>query len=106
MEYARQEIDNFIEKYNSTIDLVAKINNCKNGFWKAVLTFNCHGVLRLEIDQVYIKPSEWHMTQEYIDLSENYLSSEEGFHKVLASKMKQVMKNMEKYGYRVMEERQ
>ena len=105
IESAKQEIDNFIEKHNTVIDLVAKINNCKNGFWKASLAFNCLGVLRLEIDQLYIDPSEWHMTQEYIDLSEYYLSSYERLRNAITEKMKLVMKNMEKYGYRVMEVR-
>lgn len=103
IESAKQKIDNFAEKYNTVIDLVSKINNCKNGFWKATLAFNCLGVLRLEIDQIYIAPSEWHMTQEYIDLSEYYLSSNERLHNAISRKMKLVIKNMEKYGYRVME---
>lgn len=100
---AKQKIDNFIEKYNTVIDLVSKINNCKNGFWKATLAFNYLGVLRLEIDQIYITPSEWHMTQEYIDLSGGYLSSNEKLRNAITRKMRLVMKNMEKYGYRVME---
>ncbi len=100
---AKREIDNFIEKFNTVIDLVSQINNCKNGFWKASLIFNCNGVLRLEIDQVYINPSEWHMTKEHIDLSEGYLSSDKKLRNALVNKMKLVMKNMERYGYRVME---
>lgn len=106
IESAKQEIDNFLEKYNAIIDLVSKINNCKNCFWKAALTFNCHGVLRLEVDQVYIEPSEWHITKEHIDLSEGCPSSGKSLQNALEKKMKQVMKNMEKYGYRVMEVRQ
>lgn len=103
---AKREVDNFIEKFNTVIDLVSQINNCKNGFWKASLIFNCIGVLRLEIDQVYINPSEWHMTKEHVDLSEGYLSSDKKLHNALVNKMKLVMKNMELYGYRVMEVRQ
>ena len=103
---AKREIDNFIEKYDNVIDLVSKINNCKNGFWKAELIFSCIGVLRLEIDQVYISPSEWHITKEHIDLSEGYLSSDKKLRNALVNKMKLVMKNMERYGYRVMEVRQ
>jgi len=103
---AKREVDNFIEKFNTVIDLVSQINNCKNGFWKASLIFNCIGVLRLEIDQIYINPSEWHMTKEHIDLSESYLSSDKKLRNALVNKMKLVMKNMERYGYRVMEVRQ
>lgn len=103
MESAKQEINIFIEKYDTVINLVSKINNCKNGFWKAGLTFNYIGILRLEIDQVYINPSERHMTKEHIDLSESYLSSDKKLRNVLVRKMKNVMKNMEEYGYRVME---
>ena len=102
VESARQKIDNFIEKYSSVINLVHQINNCKNGFWKAELIFNCFGVLCLEIDQKYINSSEWHMTQECVDLSDGYLSSKR-LKGALVNKMKLVMENMEKYGYRVME---
>lgn len=106
IESSKQEIDNFIKKYNTVIDLVSKINNCKNSFWKATLAFNCLGVLRLEIDQKYINPSKWHMTQEYIDLSDVYLLSNKRLQNALTNKMKKVIKNMEQYGYRVMEVRQ
>lgn len=105
IESAKQEVDDFTEKYSTAIDLVSKINNCKNAFWEATLAFNCHGVLRLEIDQIYINPSEWHITKEYID-SESLLSSEDQLRNVIVNKMKMVIKNMEKYGYRVMEVRQ
>ena len=103
VEFSKQKIDNFIEKYNMVINLVSKINNCKNGFWKAELSFDYLGILQLKIDQTYIKISEWYMVQEYIDLSDDYLSSEEKLQDALVKKMKLIMKNMEKYGYRVME---
>lgn len=103
---AKQEIDNFIGKYKNVIDLVSKINNCKNGFWKAELTFNWYEVLFLEINQKYINPSEWHMTQERIEVSDSYLYSDEKLYNAIVNKMKLVMKNMEQYGYRVMEVRQ
>ena len=103
---AKQKIDNFVRKYNTVIDLVSQINNCKNSFWRAELIFNCIGVLHLEIDQVYINPSEWHMTKEHIDLSEDCLSSDMRLRNTLVNKMKLVMENMEQYGYRVMEVRQ
>ena len=73
---AKQEIDNFVRKYKIAIDLVFQINNCKNSFWRADLIFNRIGVLCLEIDQIYINPSEWYMTKEYMDLSEACLSSD------------------------------
>ena len=103
IESAKQEIDNFVRKYNTVIDLTNQINNCKNGFWKASLIFNNIGILQLEIDQTYIKSSEWHMTKERIDLSDGYLSSDKRLRNALVNKMKLVMKNMEQYGYRVME---
>lgn len=106
IESAMNAIDNFIEKFNTIIDLVSQINNCKNGFWKAELTFNRCEVLCLEIDQNYINPSEWHMTQERIEVSDSYLSSDKKLYNALVNKMKLVMKNMERYGYRVMEVRQ
>ncbi len=103
---AKQEIDNFVRKYKIAIDLVFQINNCKNSFWRADLIFNRIGVLCLEIDQIYINPSEWYMTKEYMDLSEACLSSDMRLRNALINKMKLVMKNMEQYGYRVMEVRQ
>lgn len=106
IESAKQKIDKFIEKYCLVINLVSKINNCENGFWKASLTLNYLGILQLEIDQTYIDHAEWHITQEYIGLSDKYLSSDKKLKSILVNKMKLVMKNMEKYGYRVMEVRQ
>lgn len=106
IEAAKEEINSFTEKYNAVINLVDQINNCKNSFWKASLIFNNIGILQLEIDQTYITPSEWHMTKERIDLSDGYLSSDKRLHNALFNKMKLVMKNMERYGYRVMEVRQ
>lgn len=106
IESARQEIDKFLGKYSSVINLVSQINNCKNHFWKASLIFNCVGTLRLEIDQTYINSFEWYTTKEHIDLSGSYLSSDKKLRNALVSKMKLVMKNMEQYGYRVMEVRQ
>ena len=103
---AKQEIDNFVRKYKIAIDLVFQINNCKNSFWRADLIFNRIDVLCLEIDQIYINPSEWYMTKEYMDLSEACLSSDMRLRNALINKMKLVMKNMEQYGYRVMEVRQ
>ena len=103
IESAKQKIDNFVKKYHIAIDLVSKINNCKNGFWKAELTFNQLGVLCFEIDQKYITHSEWPMTKESLELSDNYRDSTRRLCETLVNKMKQVMKNMEKYGYRVME---
>ena len=103
IESAKREIDRFIEKYNIVIDLASKINNCKNGFWKAELTFNRFDVLCLEINQKCITSSEWHMTLERIEISDSYLSSDKKLYNIITSKMQQVMKNMERYGYRVME---
>lgn len=105
IESAKKEVDIFLKKYNTAIDLVSQINSCKNGFWKAKLSFNYLGILYLEIDQRYINPSEWHMTQERIDLSVDYLSYNNRLLDDLINKMKLVMKNMERYGYRVMEVR-
>jgi len=106
IETAKEEINSFTEKYNTVINLVNQINNCRNGFWNASLIFNNIGILQLEIDQTYINPSEWHMTKERFNLSDGYLSSDKRLRNALVNKMKLVMKNMERYGYRVMEVRQ
>lgn len=99
------EIDTFFDKYKTIIELVSKINSCKTKFWKAELFFDYNKKLFLEIDQTYIDPNTWHMTHEKIEVDNLDLSNEGTLHKILASKMKLVMKNMEKYGYRVMEVR-
>lgn len=97
-------IDKFLENHTIVIDLVKKINNCKNNFWKAEFSFDYDGVPEIKIDQIYFK-HQWNITYEKIKLRNLQKSNKEKIISLLEKAMKLVMKNMELYGYRVMEVR-
>lgn len=105
VKFFKNKIDEFSDKYETIIKIVEKINNCKNKFWKAELLFDRYNNLNIKIDQKYINLSIQHMTYKLIDLSEIDLSDETCIYNILISGMKSIMKNMEEYGYRVMEVR-
>lgn len=99
----KKEIDGFIESHNFIINLVSKINNCKNGFWKAELFFDYEENLIIKTDQTYINEDIPHTTYEETILTG--LDEETVIYNVKEN-LKKVMENMGMYGYRVMEGRQ
>lgn len=95
-------IQDFLSSYSSIISLVDKINKSKNNFWKSYLLFDYNGEPVIEVDQKYFKPRKY-LTLEKIYLGCLESNSEECLINKVESGMMQVLKNMERYGYRVME---
>lgn len=115
-EELKKDINNFIEKSNECekiiqdfmksyliiLNLVNRINGCKNNFWKAEFSFDYNGYPVIEIDQKYFTPKRW-LTLEKIRLEEYYTLVESEIINSLETGMHKVLKNMEQCGYRVME---
>lgn len=101
----KQKIDDFIKDYGVLISLVDRINNCKNGFWEAEFLFDYGDCPKIKVDQKRIEAkSYYYSTFEKINLCDFTSLSEEDIVLMLENAMKKVIKNMEKYGCRVMEE--
>ena len=95
-------IYNFIDTYSTVMDLIYKINTCKNNFWKSEFYFDYFGYPTVKIDQNYFVPRN-HFTVEKISLYCFDSLTQQDIVKLLESGMKNVLKNMEYCGYRVME---
>lgn len=98
-------IQNFIKSYSITINLVNKINSCKNNFWKAQFSFDYNRYLVIEVDQKYFFPKRY-LTLEKIRFEDFNELTEQDIVKHLEIGMKKVLNNMERCGYRVMEVRE
>lgn len=94
-------IQNFIHSYSFVINLVEKINNCKNNFWKAEFSFDSNGYPMIKVDQKLFIPKKY-MTFEKIYLYGFDFSNQDIIEKFEFS-MRRVLDNMERCGYRVME---
>lgn len=95
-------IQDFIKSYRILLNLVERINNCKNKFWKASFSFDYNGYPTVEIDQKYFESVKY-LTLEKIRFEEFYKLREEDIIARLEFGMKKVFRNMQKCGYRVME---
>lgn len=95
-------IQDFMKSYSVALDLVNKINNCKNNFWKAQFLFDYNGYPTIEIDQNYFIPKKY-LTLEKVRFEELYSLTENDIVVSLKSGMDKVLKNMQRCGYRVME---
>lgn len=95
-------IQDFIKLHKILLNIVQKINNCKNNFWKAYFEVDYNGCPTVEIDQKYFKPMKY-LTLEKVRFEEFCKLSEEDIIASLELGMKKVLKNMQKCGYRVME---
>ena len=84
------------------MDLIYKINTCKNNFWKSEFYFDYFGYPTVKIDQNCFVPRN-HFTVEKISLHCFDSLTQQDIVKLLESGMKNVLKNMEYCGYRVME---
>lgn len=95
-------VQNFIKSYSIAINLVNKINKCKNNFWKTRFFFDYSGYPVIEIDQNFFIPRKY-LTLKKIRFENFDLLSEQDIIEYLKIGMKEVLKNMEQCGYRVME---
>lgn len=96
-------IQNYVESYSVIIDLVNLLNNCKNNYWKAQFSFDIYGYPTIEVDQKYFT-SKKYLTLERIRLDNLNKLNKQDVIPLLESGMHNVLKNMERCGYRVMEE--
>lgn len=97
-------IHNFVKSYKILLNLVERINDCKNKFWKANFSFDYNGYPTVEIDQKYFEPIKY-LTLEKVRFEEFYEMNKEDIITHLEFGMKKVLENMQKCGYRVMEVR-
>lgn len=100
-------IHDFEEKYDILLNLVNMINNCKNNFWKSEISFDSflsHVVVT--VDQMYFIPKRYITFEKiYFDFDDVLSLKVKDIIIQLENAMHQVMKNMERCGYRVMEVR-
>lgn len=103
-------INDYTKKYSIISDIVNEINNCKNNFWKAEITFDYAGYPEILIDQkIFEVKKRYLLTYEKADLKE--LIGQNNFTKekikdCVKDAMLAVFENMEECGYRVMEVRE
>lgn len=99
-------LDDFISNNTVVIDLVKKINNCKNEFWNAEIAFDYNGYPEIKIDQKRFKVKKHYLlTCEKVYLDDLEILSEEIIKNRIKKAMLSVLKNIERCGYRVMEVR-
>ena len=94
-------IQDFMKQYDFVTNLIKKVNDCSNKFWKAQFYFDWLNRPTIEIDQQFFIPRR-HLTKEKIYLNK---FSEQNIVSLLKTGMHNVLKNMERCGYRVMEVR-
>lgn len=94
-------IQDFMKQYDLVTNLIKKVNGCSNKFWKAQFYFDWLNRPTIEIDQQFFIPRR-HLTKEKIYLNK---FSEKNIVSLLETGMHNVLKNMERCGYRVMEVR-
>lgn len=94
----------FLDKYSLIICYVEKINNCKNKFWKASFSFNHSGYPVIYVDQNIFISKKW-TTFEKITLPELWqlIMDEKDIIEELEKGMRRVLRNIEGYGYRLLE---
>ena len=94
----KDDLNNFIKRYNIISHLVEEINSCNNKFWTAKLSMHFDEI-RVKIDQNKINGTTYENCYFPFcsDCSDDIVKSQ------FINIMHKVMKNMEYYGYRVME---
>ena len=100
-------IHDFTEKYSTIIHVVNVVNNCKNNFWKSEISFDNHwGEIIIMVDQKYFIPKRYTTFERiYFNFDDVLSLKVKDIIIQLEKAMYQVMKNMERCGYRVMEVR-
>lgn len=96
-------IKELYNKYSILNNLVDKINECKNKFWKAEINFN-NGEITIKIDQTIFEVKKHYLsTYEKIWFYTTKSYTEDQIKVQIRDAMKCVLENMERCGYRVME---
>lgn len=99
-------INNLITTHSIIKDFVEKINTCKNNFWKADFLFDYNGNPQIKIDQKIFEVKKPYLsTYEKICFDNLSIYSKKEISKRIKDTMYFVFDNMERCGYRVMEER-
>lgn len=95
-------INSFVKENNAGLKLVDRINNCKNNFWKASFYYNPISDEKvISIDQ---KIFDNKFTSEKIHLRTNEFLEENTLVNFIKEAMYLIFKNIQRYGYRIMEE--
>ena len=102
----KEIIDDFSRNYSFILNLIEKINSCKNDFWKADLLFNSNGYPEIKIDQKLFEVRKIYLlTYEKAYLHDLEKLDECKIISLIKNAMVKVIHNMERCGYRVMEVR-
>jgi len=97
-------IDDFVEANTFIVDLVEKINACKNHFWKADILFDYYGSPEIKIDQKLFNVKKPYLsTYEKVYFNDLEILTKQEIIKRLKDAMYLIFENMEQCGYRVME---
>ena len=98
-------IDKIYKKYTIFSNLVDKINQCKNNFWKAEMNIDS-GAVVIKIDQKVFEVQKYYLyTYEKLWFYSIESYTEKYIKTCIRDAMYRVQKNMERCGYRVMEVR-
>lgn len=97
-------ISEFLNNYTAVINLIEKINNCKNNFWKAEFLFDYNGYPVIKIDQKLFEVKKCYLlTYEKVYLDDLVKLDVENIKHLIKNAMELVLKNIQRCGYRVME---
>lgn len=96
-------LDKLYKKYDIISNLVNQINACKNKFWSASISFISENI-EVIIEQVFDSEMRC-VTREIYMFAGCERYSEKRIKNIITTMMQDVLKNMEDYGYRVMEVR-
>lgn len=97
-------IQDFIKTHQIIFNIVSQINNCNNNYWEANFLFDHNGYPVISVDQKYFVPKKY-TTFERVILNDSLLFVKTDIIYELEKAMHQVLKNMERCGYRVLEVR-
>lgn len=97
-----EKIKEFVNTYRLILNIIERINKCKNKYWKASLSFDFSGYLEIKIDQNIFIPKKW-LTFEKITLGDVCSLIDNDVIELLEEAMHKVNKRMEGYGYRLLE---
>lgn len=95
-------INFFVKENNAGLKIVDRINNCKNNFWKASFYYN--PIIDEKVISIDQKIFNNKFTSEKIHLRTNEFLEENTLIDSIKEAMYLIFKNIQRYGYRVMEE--